>query len=250
VETASAASETSTTVEEVRQTALDSNNKAKYVSERSQKVVDVSQAGEESVVKTVEGMHRIEAQMKSIASSIQKLSEHGEAIGGIITTVEDVAEQSQLLAVNASIEAVKAGEQGKGFAVVAQEVKTLADQSKQATARVRRILADIQTATSEAVEQTNQGTEAVAAGVQQSGEAGEAIRRLAESVEEAAQATTQISVSSQEQLVGMEQIVTAMESIKQASSQNVEATKQVETASSTLHDLGKKLTEMTGQYRI
>jgi methyl-accepting chemotaxis protein len=247
-ETASAATETSTTVEEVRQTALDSNKKAKNVSESAQKAVDVSQAGEQSVADTIEGMHRIEAQMSSIAESIMRLSEHGQAIGGIIAIVEDVAEQSRLLAVNASIEAVKAGEQGKGFAVVAQEVSILADKSKQATSRVRKILDDIQKATSEAVMKTEQGSKAVDAGVKQSAEAGAAIQRLADSVSESSQATTQIAVSSQEQLVGMDQVVSAMESIKQASNQNVSATKQVESAAYDLHTLGQKLKEVLERY--
>jgi methyl-accepting chemotaxis protein len=249
-ETATAANETSTTVEEVRQTALDSNRKAKHVSESAQKAVQISQTGEKSVAETIEGMHRIEQQMESIAQSIMKLSEHGQAIGGIIATVEDVAEQSNLLAVNASIEAAKAGEQGKGFAVVAQEVKSLAEQSRQATLRVRQILDDIQKSTSSAVMTTEQGSKAVEAGAVKSKEAGESIQRLASSVSEAAQATTQISVSSQEQLVGMDQVVSAMESIKQASTQNVTATKQVESAARDLHELGQKLKQLVEQYMV
>lgn len=249
-ETATAANETSTTVEEVRQTALDSNRKAKHVSESAQKAVQISQTGEKSVSETIDGMHRIEQQMESIAQSIMKLSEHGQAIGGIIATVEDVAEQSNLLAVNASIEAAKAGEQGKGFAVVAQEVKSLAEQSRQATLRVRQILDDIQKSTSGAVMTTEQGSKAVEAGASKSKEAGEAIQRLANSVGEAAQATTQISVSSQEQLVGMDQVVSAMESIKQASTQNVTATKQVESAARDLHELGQRLKQVVEQYVI
>ncbi|HHS12742.1 MAG TPA: methyl-accepting chemotaxis protein [bacterium] len=249
-ETASASTETSTTVEEVRQTAMDSNRKAKNVSESAQKAVDVSQTGEKAVNQTVEGMNEIEAQMASIAESIMKLSEHGQAIGGIMATVENIAEQSRLLAVNASIEAVKAGEQGKGFVVVAQEVRNLAEQSKQATQRVRSILDDIQKSTSEAVMKTEQGSKAVESGVKQSMEAGEAIQRLASSVTEAAQATTQIAVSSQEQLVGMDQVVSAMESIKQASNQNVSATKQVESATHILSELGQELKQLIEQYKI
>jgi len=249
-ETAAAANETGTTVEEVRQTAQDSNQKAKHVSESAQTAVQISQVGEKSVADMIDGMHRIESQMESIAESIMKLSEHGQAIGGIIVTVEDVAEQSNLLAVNASIEAAKAGEQGKGFAVVANEVKTLAEQSRQATVKVRSILDDIQKATSGAVMTTEQGSKAVEAGLKQSVEAGDAIRKLANSVAEAAQSTTQISVSSQEQLVGMDQIVSAMESIKQASTQNVTATKQVESAAHDLHELGQKLKHLVEQYKV
>jgi methyl-accepting chemotaxis protein len=249
-ETATAANETSTTVEEVRQTALDANRKAKHVSESAQKAVQISQTGERAVVTTVEGIRRIEVQMESIAESIMKLSEHGQAIGGIIATVEDVAEQSNLLAVNASIEAARAGEHGKGFAVVAHEVKSLAEQSKQSTSRVRNILDDIQKATSGAVMTTEQGSKAVEAGVKQSQEAGDSIQRLAASVEEAAQATTQIAVSSQEQLVGMDQVVAAMESIKQASAQNVTATKQVESAAHDLQELGQRLKHLVEQYKL
>jgi methyl-accepting chemotaxis protein len=249
-ETATAANETSTTVEEVRQTAMDSNRKAKHVSESAQKAVQISQSGEKAVAATIEGMRRIESQMESIAESIMKLSEHGQAIGGIIATVEDVAEQSNLLAVNASIEAARAGEHGKGFAVVAQEVKSLAEQSKQATSKVRNILDDIQKATSGAVMTTEQGSKAVEAGVRQSMEAGDSIQRLANGVAEAAQATTQISVSSQEQVVGMDQVVSAMESIKQASSQNVTATRQVESAAHDLQELGQRLKHMVEQFRL
>ncbi len=249
-ETAAAATQTSTTVEEVRQTSQDSNRKAKHVSESAQKAVDISQTGQKSVAETIEGMHRIEAQMESIAESILRLSEHGQAIGGIIATVEDVAEQSRLLAVNASIEAVKAGEHGKGFAVVAQEVRNLAEQSKEATVKVRNILDDIQKSTSEAVMKTEQGSKAVEDGVKQSADTGEAIQTLMDSVAEAAQSTTQIAVSSQEQLVGMDQMVTAMESIKQASNQNVTATKQVESASHDLNSLGQKLQELMDKYKI
>jgi methyl-accepting chemotaxis protein len=249
-ETATAANETSTTVEEVRQTALDANRKAKHVSESAQKAVQVSQAGEKAVIDMIEGIRRIESQMESIAESIMKLSEHGQAIGGIIATVEDVAEQSNLLAVNASIEAARAGEHGKGFAVVAHEVKSLAEQSKQSTSRVRNILDDIQKATSGAVMTTEQGSKAVEAGVKQSQDAGDSIQRLASSVEEAAQATMQIAVSSQEQLVGMDQVVAAMESIKQASAQNVTATKQVEASAHDLQDLGQRLKHLVEQYKL
>ncbi len=249
-ETASAVSETTATVEEVKQTAGVSSQKAKYVSESAQKVSQVSQSGRKSVDGTIQGMQRIQEQMESIAESIVRLSEQSQAIGEIIATVNDLAEQSNLLAVNAAIEAARAGDQGKGFAVVAQEVKSLAEQSKQATAQVRTILGDIQKATSTAVLATEQGSKAVEAGVKRSAEAGESIRLLADSVTEAAQAAVQIAASSQQQMVGMDQVALAMENIKQASMQNVSGTKQAEVAAQNLHALGQKLKQLAEQYKV
>lgn len=245
-ETASAVSETTATVEEVKQTAQVSSQKARSVSDTAQKASQVSQSGRKSVEEAMQGMQRIQEQMESIAESIVRLSEQSQAIGEIIATVNDLAEQSNLLAVNAAIEANKAGEQGKGFVVVAQEVKSLAEQSKQATAQVRTLLGDIQRATSAAVLATEQGSKAVQAGVKQTTETGESIRLLADSVNEAAQAATQIAASSQQQMVGMDQVALAMENIKQASVQNVAGTRQAEVAAQSLHELGRKLSDMIG----
>ena len=249
-ETAAAVSETTATVEEVKQTAQVSSQKAKYVSDSAQKASNVSQSGRKSVEDAVQGMHRIQEQMESIAESIVRLSEQSQAIGEIIATVNGLAEQSNLLAVNAAIEATRAGEQGKGFGVVAQEIKSLAEQSKQATAQVRTILGDIQKATSAAVLATEQGNKAVEAGVKQTTETGEAIRLLADNVNEAAQAATQIAASSQQQMVGMDQVALAMENIKQASVQNVSGTRQAEVAAQNLHELGQKLKQLAAQYKV
>jgi methyl-accepting chemotaxis protein len=248
-ETATAVSETTVTVEEVKQTAQVASQKARYVAESAQKVAQVSQAGLRSVEEAIAGMGRIEAQMSAVGESIVRLSEQGQPIGEIIATVGDLAEQSNLLAVNAAIEAARAGEQGKGFAVVAQEVKSLAEQSRQATAQVRAILGDIQKATAAAVLATEQGSKAVEAGVRQSGEAGETIRQLSESVADAAQAATQIAASSQQQIVGMDQVALAMDNIKQASLQNVAGTRQAETAAHDLHELGQKLKGLAERFR-
>ena len=134
-ETATAVTETTATVEEVKQTAQLATQKAKFVSESAQRAAQVSESGKRSVAESIGAMKQIREQMESIAESIVRLSEQSQTIGEIMLSVNDLAEQSNLLAVNASIEAAKAGEQGKGFAVVAQEVRNLADQSKQATVR-------------------------------------------------------------------------------------------------------------------
>lgn len=249
-ETASAMSETATTVEEVKQTATLSSQKAKAVAATAQQSAQVSQGGRKAVEESTEAMQRIREQMEQIANSIVRLSEQSQSIGEIIATVNDLSEQSNLLAVNAAIEAAKAGEQGKGFAVVAQEVKSLAEQSKQATGQVRAILGDIQKATSGAVLATEQGAKAVEVGVRLSRDAGEAIRQLAESMAESAQAASQIAVSAQQQLAGMDQLALATENIKQATTQNVDSTRQAETAAHNLHGLGQKLQALVGRYKL
>ena len=240
-ETATAVNETTTTVEEVKQTSQVASQKAKYVSDTAQRSAQVSKEGKASVDETIEGMSHVKEQTDSIAQSIVRLSEQSQAIGEIIATVNELAEQSNMLAVNAAIEAAKAGEQGKGFAVVAQEVKSLAEQSKQATVQVRAILSDIQKAMHTTVMATEQGSKAVESAVKQSSSTGEAIRGLSDSISEAAQAATQIAASSQQQLVGMDQVAMAMENIKQASTQNVAATKQAEQAARSLNELGHRL---------
>ena len=144
---ATAVGQTTATVEEVRQTSQFSSERAKFVSDQAQNAAEVAKGGKRSVNQTIEGMNGIRNQMGEIAESILSLTAQSQAIGEIIASVDDLAAQSKLLAVNAAIEAAKAGDEGRGFSVVAQEVKSLAEQSKQATSQVRAILSDIQKAT-------------------------------------------------------------------------------------------------------
>jgi methyl-accepting chemotaxis protein len=249
-ETATAVSQTSTTISEVKQTVRLVSQKADYVSESAQNAAAVSQNGRLAVNESVTRMNQIREQMESIADSIVKLSEQSQTIGAIIASVNDIANQSNLLAVNASIEAAKAGEQGKGFQVVAQEVRNLAEQSKDATAQVRAILNDIQKAISGAVMATEQGSKAVDAGVMQSQQAGESIRTMSEAVSESALATTQIVASTNEQVIGIDQVALAMDNIKRASEQIAASIRHAESSSMNLHELGIRLKQVIGRFRI
>ncbi len=248
-ETATSISEITTTVEEVKQTASLASQKAKHVTAAAQRTVKVSQEGRQSVETFIQSMADIREQMQAVADSIVRLSEQSQSIGDIVASVGDLAEQSNMLGVNASIEAVKAGEHGKGFSVVAQEVKTLAAQSRQATAQVRTILMDIQKAMTNAVMVVEQSDKAVEGGFQQIKASGDTIRTLAESIDESSGAALQIASSSQQQLVGMDQIAVAMGSIKQASQANVEGTRQSEQAARNLHALGLRLKERVAQFK-
>ncbi|ABE44384.1 methyl-accepting chemotaxis protein [Polaromonas sp. JS666] len=249
-QSAAAVTETTTTVEEVRQTAQVASQKARLVSDSAQKAAQSSQNGRKSTEDVGAGMTRIRQQMEAIAASMTRLSEQSRAIGRIMASVEDLAAQSNLLAVNAAIEAARAGEHGKGFGVVAQEVKSLAEQSRQATTQVRTILGDIQKATIAAVLATEQGSKAVEAGSRQTEVAGESIQALAGSVTEAVQAATQIAASSQQQLAGVDQVAGAMESIRQASTQNVASARQLEVAARNLDELGQRLKQMAERYKV
>ena len=243
-------SETSSTAEEVKQTAHLSDQKAKAVQENAERTAAVSEMGRRAVDETVEGMNHIREQMESVADSVVRLSEQGQAIGEIIATVNDLAEQSNLLAVNAALEATRAGEYGRGFAVVAQEVKSLAEQSRQATTQVRTILMEVQKATSAAVMATEQGTKAVVAGVHQATEAGQSIQALTSSVGEASKAAIQIAASSQQQLVGMDQIASALSNIREATTQNMAGTAQLEGSARSLQELGERLKVLVERQRI
>lgn len=247
-QTASSVTETTTTAEEVKKTAEVALEKSRMVAEGAHETVRISQAGENAVKASADNMNRIREQVESVAASMVKLSEQSQAIGMIIASVDDIAEQSNLLAVNAAIEAAKAGEHGRGFSVVAQEVKNLAEQSKQATNQVRNILNDIQRATSTAVMATEQAGNAVHNGATQAAKAGEAIQSLAQNIKAAAEASTQITVSVQQQFAGIDQVTVAMESIKQASEQNVEGSRQLDETAKNLNDMGKELRELVNRH--
>lgn len=245
-----AVSETTVTVEQVRQAARVSSDKAKKVAESSQQAVEVSEAGRKATDDTIQRMSMIKEQMESIGDTVVRLSEHSQAIADIVDAVQDIADQSNLLAVNASIEAARAGEQGKGFAVVAAEIKSLADQSKQATEQIRTILDETRKWVSAVVMATEQGGKAVDAGVSQSAVAGESIQMLTQSVAAASQAASVIGSSSEQQFLGVDQVSGAMSNIEQAMGQNLEGMRQLENASKKLEELGGMLKSLVESYKV
>ena len=246
IESLEAVTETAATVDEVVQTAEQAAERARAVADSARRVADIGRQGREAVEGSVVAMDHVREQVESIGDSILALADQAQAVGEIIATVTDLAEQTNLLALNAAIEAARAGEHGRGFAVVAGEVKSLAEQSRGATLRVRQILEEIQDATGTAVMATEQGTKQVASSARQVTEAGETIRSLAEAIAEAAQAAAQIAASAGQQSSGMAQIREAISNIQLAEQQNLSATQQAETAARDLNRLGASLLELIG----
>lgn len=247
---AAAVTETVSTIEEMTRSASSVADTAQNVSNGAVSSVETSTRGEAALKQSVEGMLSIRDQVQSIASTILELSEKTQQIGGIIATVDDFAEQSSLLALNASIEAARAGEQGKAFSVVAAEVKKLAEQSQQATDKVRNILGEIQRATHSAVMVTEEGSKRVDRGVGLIETAGQIVTELVETIKGSSRSAKQIAAASQQQASGIEQVSSAMTGIDQSSRQNLAAVRQTEAASQTLAEVTQELSKTTARYRL
>lgn len=242
--------QTVATVEEVRVTVNQTAERARAVADLSQRSVQVSQQGEQAVAESIDGMKNIQQKVQDIAQNILMLSERTQQIGEIIEAVNALADQSKLLALNASIEAARAGEEGRGFAVVAMEVRQLAEQSREATARVRIILNEIQQATNAAVMVTEEGAKGAEEGMGLVERAGNAIRDLAERLEEASQAANQIAASTHQQTNGMEQLSAAMNQIKLATTQTAASTRQTEQSVRNLITIARRLDDAAAVYKV
>ncbi len=236
--------ETTATVNEVRATVTETAERAQSVAETAQVSVDISRSGTDAVSEAVTGMELIRHKVEDIADNILVLSEHTQQIGEIIATVNNLADQSRMLALNASVEAARAGEEGKGFAVVAMEVRNLADQNRDATVQVREILGEIQRATNGAVMVTEEGSKGVDTGQTLVNSAGDSIRELAKAIEEAAMAAMQIAASTRQQTIGMDQLTDAMRTIKHATTETVSSTMQVEASVQRLREAAERVNSL------
>ena len=165
-QTSSSITATAATVGEMENTARVVNETARSMAEQSQRADGVASAGAKATSETLQKMTLIKDRMDIVSTTVVKLSDDTKYVEEIIATVQDFANQSNLLAVNASIEAARAGDQGKGFAVVAHEIKSLADQSKNATEKITQILQEIRKSVASVVMATEEGGKAVLDGVE------------------------------------------------------------------------------------
>jgi methyl-accepting chemotaxis protein len=245
-----AISQTSATVNALRAAADEMAQQARDVAEGATASVRVSDESDAAVAAIAAAMADIRQCVDGIARDILMLSERTQQIGAITHTVNDLADRSKLLALNASIEAARAGQHGAGFAVVADHVRGLADQSQDAVAQVETILDDVKQATDAAVHASQRGTEVVEHGLTLTGRAGDGIRSLADTIRQASQSAEQIAVAAQQQSIGMDEIARAIGHIDDETGQFLDGAHQSQHAAETLNDLSAKLAALTHRYRI
>ena len=246
--TASAVTETTAIVNEMESTAKVVNETARRVAEHSEQSDSIANAGTKATGDTLEKMTLIREKMEIVSTAVVKLNENTKYVEGILASVQDLADQSNLLAVNASIEAARAGENGKGFAVVAHEIKSLADQSREATGRVAKSLREIRESVSSVVAATEEGGKAVLGGVEQSEAAGGAIENLARSITEFSQAAGVIFSSSGQQFSRVERVASAMRNVEQATNSSVAGTTQLENEAKRLEELAESLKSLLNRH--
>jgi methyl-accepting chemotaxis protein len=245
-----AVQETAATVDEITHSGTQIGKRAQEVIASAQATAQTSGAGLKAVDETVRAMDSIREQAEAVATNIVALSEKTQAIGEIITTVNDISERSHLLALNAAIEAAAAGEQGRSFAVVAAEMKTLADQAKEATAQVRSILGDIQRGINSSVMLTEEAMKRVAAGRRRTDTTHTTISEISSRIQESVQTFQQIVASTNQQQLGIEQVMSALQNIRQASQQTAAGTRQLDTAAANLSTLSAQLVTLADRYRV
>jgi methyl-accepting chemotaxis protein len=249
-EQAATVQEITSTMQEISQTGAQIVAKAKEVAAVSEQASAASASGMEAVQNTNRTMEAIREQVEEVAENIVALSEKTQAVGEIITTVNEIAEQSNLLALNATIEAAEAGQEGNRFSVVAAEMKNLADQAKECTVHVRKILGEIQKAINTSVMLTEEAVKRVESGKRQADVSENVIRQISSTTEESIQAFQQIIGATNQQQVGLEQVARGMQDIDQAAQQTATGTGQLEQAVVSLSALSTQLRTAVATYKV
>ncbi len=217
------------------------SEQVRQITQASQQAADISEDGQQALEQTLQSMTDIRQQVEVIGKTIVSLAKNTRRIDDIINSVSEIATQSNLLALNASIEAARAGTHGRGFAVVADEVRDLASQSTQSASEIRLILAEIKNSMKDTVEATQIGINNVDAGVSKTQEANQVIVQLAGNVRQSRDRVSDIYEVIRQQADGMEEIAINMDRIQLITRQTLANTRTVESVSANLTRLASDL---------
>ena len=206
--------------------------------------------GRRVVARTTEVIDSLAEAVRRAGEVINRLEQDSESIGGVLDVIRGIAEQTNLLALNAAIEAARAGEQGRGFAVVADEVRTLASRTQESTQEIQGMIERLQNGAREAVTVMEQGTARADESVHQAGEAGEALNAISQAVAVINEMNVQIASAAEEQNAVAEEINRAVVAISQITEQTAAGAQQTASASNELEQLSGQLSQMVGRFRV
>ncbi|NTW57597.1 MAG: HAMP domain-containing protein [Nitrospirae bacterium] len=223
---------------------------AEAATQASLKATQAAVKGGSSVAETIKGMQRIRAAVQTTGKKIKGLGERSLEIGAIIEVINEIATQTNLLALNAAIEAARAGEQGKGFAVVADEVRKLAERAARATKDITSLIKGIQVETSEAVTVMEEGTREVEEGTKLADQAGAALREIEQIVKQTSGLVTDITNSAANQVKVSESVVSSMNSISKLTQDTTKGVQDTVETIGRLADLSKRLTDAIGRFKL
>src|SRR6202049_1925696 len=240
---------TSSAVEELTVSMKQVSNNAEASAEAARRALDAAEQGNRAVRDTLEGMQRIRASVQATAKKIKSLGDRSLEISEIINVINDITEQTNLLALNAAIEAARAGEAGRGFAVVADEVRKLAEHSRTATKDIAALIKAIQAETNEAVVVMEEGTKEVEVGTGLADQAGKALEAISSVVRQSAELVQEISLASKQQVRGTEGVANAMQIISGITRQTTQSAKQAAGTVGTLVKLSEQLVDALSQFR-
>ncbi len=212
--------------------------------------VELAHKGADTVRRTIDGMDTIREQIQETSKRIKRLGESSQEIGNIVELINDIADQTNILALNASIQAAMAGEAGRGFAVVADEVQRLAERSGNATKQIEALVKTIQTDTNEAVISMEQSTAGVVSGARLAEDAGEALREIETTSQQLAGLIQNISEAARQQAQAAGNISDTMNVIQEITSQTSAGTNETATSIGNLADLANDLRNSVAGFKL
>lgn len=242
--------EVAAAIEQMSKTIMATTGSTEESAQAARNAKNIASVGGKVVEETIIGMNKIAEVVMKASKTVEVLGENSDKIGEIIQVINEIAEQTNLLALNAAIEAARAGEQGRGFAVVADEVRKLAERTGKATKEIENMIKQIQGDTSGAVESMKQGTIEVEQGKKLASQAGDSLKQIINATDKVLDVTNQVATASEEQSATSEEIARSIDMINTVSHQTAESVQQVAIATDDLNRLTNNLQNLINQFKI